>query len=102
MADKISRKSGSREEIPVEPPVGSVVDAEGVRASLTRLMDIYRSISETADKVAVRRCPYKDSRSRCTAKFECRNQYFVPDKPGALVICTGSDKLDYRKAWQAD
>ena len=102
MADKISRKSGSREGIPVEPPVGSVVDAEGVRASLTRLMDIYRSISETADKVAVRRCPYKDARSRCTAKFECRNQYFVPDKPGALAICRGSDKLDYRKAWQVD
>ena len=102
MVDKISRKSGSREEMPVEPPVGSVVDAEGVRASLTRLMDIYRDISETADKVAVRRCPYKDSRSRCTAKFECRNQHFLPDKPGALAVCTGSDKLDYRKAWQVD
>ena len=102
MVDKISRNNGSREGMPVEPPVGSGVDAEGVRASLTRLMDIYRDISETADKVAVRRCPYKDSRSRCTAKFDCRNQHFIADKPEEPAICMGSDKLDYRKAWQVD
>ncbi len=102
MADEISRKGESREGIPVEPPVGSGVDAEGVRASLTRLMDIYRDISDTADRVSTRRCPYKDSRSRCTAKFECRNQRFIPDEPEEPAICMGSDKLDYRKAWQVD
>ncbi len=94
MADETGRKSKSHEGTPVDP--------EGVRASLTRLMNIYRDISDTADRVSTNRCPYKDSRSRCTAKFECRNQHFVSDKPGELAICTGSDKLDYRKAWQVD
>ena len=78
------------------------VDPERIRASFTRLMEIYRGISETADNVAIGRCPYKDARSRCTAKFDCRNQHFVPNKPGEPAICVGSDKLDYRKAWQTD
>ncbi len=98
MAEETNRKSeshaGKRQATPVDP--------ESVRASLRRLMDIYRGISETADKASITRCPYKDARSRCTAKFACRNQYFVPNKPGEPAVCIGSDKLDYRKAWQSD
>ena len=98
MADENGRKCNPRARAHEAPPV----DLERVRASLARLMEIYRDISETADNVSTRRCPYKDSRSRCTGKFECRNQHFVSGKPGELAICTGSDKLDYRKAWQVD
>ena len=98
MTDETDRKSRTQDGA----PAGHPVDLERMRASFARLMDIYRDISGTADKVATGRCPYKDSRSRCTAKFECRNQYFVPGKPGELAICTGSDKLDYRKAWVVD
>ena len=78
------------------------VDPEAIRRSITRLMDIYRGMSEVADKSAITRCPYKDARSRCTAKFSCKNQHFIPGKPDELAVCTGSDKLDYRYAWEQD
>ena len=83
-------------------PTDDRVDADAARDSMARLMDIYRDISATAERQAEERCPYKDSRSRCTAQFKCRNQHFVAGTPGDLAICTGSDKLDYRKAWQVE
>jgi hypothetical protein len=64
-------------------------------------MDIYRGIAEKADEVSTRRCPYKNAKARCTASFECRNQYFTRFA-GELPVCTGSDKLDYRKAWETE
>ena len=76
------------------------VDQERAQASIQRLMSIYSEISSVADEVSLVRCPYKDAASRCTASFDCRNQHFRPDHPGERAICTGSDKLDYRKAWQ--
>ena len=75
-------------------------DPASARASMRRLMDIYREISQVADELSVRRCPYKDAKARCTAKFDCRNQHFNPDRPGERAVCTGSDLLDYRKAWE--
>lgn len=78
---------------------GDKVDPERLKDSLNRLFEIYRGISETADEVTRSRCPYKDARSRCTANFGCRNQYFTKD-PSAPPVCTGSDKLDYRSAWE--
>jgi hypothetical protein len=80
----------------------SKVDPEAFRRSITRLMEIYRSMSAVADKSAITRCPYKDARSRCSAKFSCKNQYFIPGKPDEPAVCTGSDKLDYRYAWEQD
>ena len=97
-----AQENGRESESHAGKPEVAPVDPEAVRASLTRLMDIYRDISETADKASITRCPYKDARSRCTAKFECRNQHWVADRPGEAAICVGSDKLDYRKAWQSD
>lgn len=94
--------TGRAAEPHTEKPEVASVDPEAVRASIRRLMDIYRLISETADKASITRCPYKDARSRCTAKFKCRNQHWIPGKPGEAAICVGSDKLDYRKAWQND
>ncbi|NQW17864.1 MAG: hypothetical protein HQ478_10315 [Chloroflexi bacterium] len=77
-------------------------DPEAARRSIARLMDIYRDMSQVADKVATRRCPYKDARSRCTAKFECKNQHFIAGKPEEPAVCAGSDKLDYRLAWEQE
>jgi hypothetical protein len=84
------------------PKSGPEADAEAARESIARLMDIYRNISEVADESAKSRCPYKNARSRCTARFDCRNQHFIKDKPDEPAVCTGSDKLDYRFAWEQE
>lgn len=84
---------------PSEAPLPSA-DAARLRDSMARLYEIYRGISEKAGQVISTRCPYKNAQSRCTANFGCRNQ-FVTKTPGALPVCAGSDKLDYRSAWDA-
>jgi len=75
------------------------LDKTRYMASMARLEGIYRNISDSAVVVSTWRCPYKDVRDHCTARFGCRNQSFVdgPDKP---AMCTGSDALDYRDAWK--
>jgi len=75
------------------------VDKEKIKKSLERLYSIYSEMSYVADKVMQSRCPYKNAKSRCTALFNCRNQSIV--KSGDLPVCTGSDKLDYRSAWES-
>ena len=74
-------------------------DARRLRQSMARLFDIYTEIAHKADEVMTTRCPYKDAKSRCHASFGCRNQYFTRDA-AARPVCTGSDKLDYRSAWE--
>ena len=74
------------------------VDPEKYLESMERLFSIYKEIAEKADEVMLTRCPYKDARSRCTARFECRNQFFT-NKPGEKPVCAGSDRIDYRTAW---
>ena len=75
------------------------LDVERYRASMARLYDIFKDMSNSADVVSLWRCPYKNVQDRCTAGFGCRNQdRTVPQ--GELYICTGSDKLDYRHAWE--
>ncbi len=78
------------------------VDKERFRASIARLMEIYRGISDTANEVSRWRCPYKNAQDRCTASFGCRNQLRPKGVKvlAELPICTGSDKLDYRSAWE--
>ena len=66
---------------------------------MARLHAIFKDISETVSQVSTRRCPYKNVQDRCTASFGCRNQ-FRTEVPGELAICTGSDNLDYRSAWE--
>ena len=76
------------------------VDIERYRASMAHLNQVFKGMSETTTVVSVWRCPYKNVQDRCTASFGCRNQ-FHPKVPGELPICTGSDDLDYRSAWEA-
>ena len=73
------------------------IDRERYRASLARLDAIFRDISDTVNRVSTWRCPYKNVHDRCTAKFGCRNQLRAGDE---LPVCTGSDDLDYRSAWE--
>ena len=75
------------------------VDEERYRASIARLEDIFRGISETASQVSTWRCPYKNALDRCTAAFGCRNQ-LRSDALDELPLCTGSDDLDYQSAWE--
>ena len=75
------------------------VDIERHQASLSRLTHIFREMSETETAVSNWRCPYKNVNDRCTASFGCRNQDRVVPA-GELFICTGSDHLDYRSAWE--
>ncbi|MDA1347970.1 MAG: hypothetical protein O3A47_03770 [Chloroflexi bacterium] len=75
------------------------IDVQRYRASMSRLHEIFTGISETVNEVSTWRCPYKDATDRCTAKFGCRNQLRT-NVVGELPICTGSDKLDYRSAWE--
>ena len=75
------------------------LDKERYKASISRLYDIFKGMSDTVNEVSTWRCPYKNVESRCTANFGCRNQdRTVPE--GELFICTGDDKLDYRSAWE--
>ena len=75
------------------------VDKARHRASIAVLEDIFAGISEKATEVSQYRCPYKNAQDRCTANFGCRNQDRGV-KAGEAYPCTGSDKLDYRSAWE--
>ena len=75
------------------------VDKQRYQASMARLYDIFKGMSGTVAEVSTWRCPYKNVEDRCTASFGCRNQdRSVP--AGELFICTGSDDVDYRGAWE--
>ena len=75
------------------------IDKDRYRASLARLEDIFRDMSNTASEVSTWRCPYKNVDDRCTASFGCRNQdRTVPEDE--LFLCLSDDKLDYRSAWE--
>ena len=75
-------------------------DKERYQASMDRLNEILKDISETAKTVSTWRCPYKNVEDRCTASFGCRNQS-RRGADGDRPICTGSDDLDYRNAWES-
>ena len=74
------------------------LDKEKALKSLDKLFDIFKDISSNADEIFKKRCPYKNAKARCTAKFECKNQHNIK-KFGERPVCTGSDLLDYRPAW---
>ena len=75
------------------------IDKAQYRASLARLEDIFRDMSNTASEVSTWRCPYKNADDRCTAKFGCRNQDRTVPKD-ELFVCLSDDNLDYRGAWE--
>lgn len=76
-------------------------DKKKLKESLDRLWEIYKDIGQTVNKVSQLRCPYKNKDDYCTALFGCRYQLYKDgkDKP---ALCTGSDKLNYRSAWETE
>ena len=76
------------------------VDVEAARKSMARMANIFAEIAQHAEVSTLERCPYKDARSRCTAKFACSNQHFTKN-PVEPPACTARDgDLNYRSAWQ--
>ena len=49
------------------------LDKDKAIKSLDKLFDIFKEISFNADEIFKSRCPYKNAKARCTAKFECKN-----------------------------
>ena len=74
-------------------------DPERLRRSMSRLYEMFKEMATEAEEKSKTRCPYKDAGSRCTANFYCQNQFFFKKMSGR-AMCAGSDKLDYRPAWQ--
>ncbi|MCH2595850.1 MAG: ASKHA domain-containing protein [Pirellulales bacterium] len=74
------------------------IDREAYEKSLEKLGKIYSQMAEHAEKQARYRCPYKNVRNECTAKFGCRYQ----NHSDGIILCTSDDKLDYRSAWEID
>ncbi len=68
---------------------------------LTRISEILSGIVEYAGAQALTRCPYKNAKGQCTAKFGCRYQR-KPPVMGDRQLCTHNDTLDYRSAWESD
>ena len=74
------------------------LDKKQYEASISRLSEIFSDISDTVNQVSTWRCPYKNAHDLCTANFKCRNQ-LRNNVATTLPVCTGSDNLDYRRAW---
>ena len=81
----VGRKSS---RIDIEP----CFSVDKYQTSIKRLESIYKDINTTVTEVSKWRCPYKNVQDLCTANFGCRN-----NDEGK---CIGSDKLDYRSAWE--
>lgn len=76
------------------------IDPEAFKQRLERLSELFAGMVVHADEQAKVRCPYKDHRDQCTAKFGCRNQR-PPSQPGGLEVCAAQDgQFDYRSAWE--
>ena len=67
---------------------------------MKRMANIFADIAKHAEESTQGRCPYKNAKSHCTAKFGCDNQHFTKH-PLDPPICTARDgDLNYRSAWQ--
>ena len=76
------------------------IDPEAFKQRLERISELFAGMVVHADQQATQRCPYKDRRDQCTAKFGCRNQR-SPTQPGGLQACAAQDgQLEYRSAWE--
>ena len=79
----------------------SFVDRKAYQESLSRLSEIFTGMVQRADEVSKFRCPYRDRKDVCTAKFKCRNQKPVGSEEG-LTTCGHDGVFDYRPAWESD
>ena len=77
------------------------IDREAVEQRRGRLTRIFADMVEHAQVQCLVRCPYRDRRDLCTARFGCRNQGPV-DEVAGLPLCECDGKLDYRGAWEVE
>ncbi|MFP6767516.1 MAG: 2Fe-2S iron-sulfur cluster-binding protein, partial [Planctomycetaceae bacterium] len=77
------------------------IDREAVDRRRARLTRIFADIVEHAQVQCLSRCPYRDSRDLCTARFGCRNQG-PADSEHLLPVCQCDGELDYRGAWEVE
>ncbi|MBQ15600.1 MAG: ferredoxin [Planctomycetaceae bacterium] len=77
------------------------IDSEAVERRRARLTRIFADIVEHAQVQCLSRCPYRDSRDLCTARFGCRNQG-PTDSEHSLPVCQCDGELDYRGAWEVE
>ena len=77
------------------------IDREAVEQRRRRLTRIFADMVEHAQVQCLVRCPYRDRRDLCTARFGCRNQGPV-DEVAGLPLCECDGKLDYRGAWEVE
>ena len=75
------------------------IDRQAVEQRRARLTRIFAEIVEHAQVQCLSRCPYRDRRDLCTARFGCRNQGPL-DSIHGLPICQCDGQLDYRGAWE--
>jgi len=75
------------------------IDRDAVEQRRARLTRIFADIVEHSQVQCLSRCPYRDRRDLCTARFGCRNQGPL-DSEHSLPICQCDGKLDYRGAWE--
>ena len=85
----------------------SGIRPEEVQKRFDRLTEIFGDIVQHADAQSSWRCPYRDRRDLCTAKFHCRNQ--TAAAPAAAesaasgdLYCSHDGSFDYRSAWESD
>ncbi len=77
------------------------IDRQAVEQRRRRLTRIFAEMVEHAQVQCLVRCPYRDRRDLCTARFGCRNQGPI-DEVGGLPLCECDGKLDYRGAWEVE
>ncbi len=106
----VRRTKGARQAHLPSPSMGEgqgegdppSLDVDAARASMNRMANIFADIAKHAEESTQGRCPYKNAKSHCTAKFGCDNQHFTKN-PLDPPICTARDgDLNYRSAWHTD
>jgi hypothetical protein len=74
------------------------IERKDVQERFDRITEIFSDMVTKAQKSSLRRCPYKNRFSECTAKFQCALQGAAPGERG-LLPCLGDDKFGYCEAW---
>jgi hypothetical protein len=67
--------------------------AEGLRAALGELGEVFSGLVRTAESKSSLRCPYMNVKRECTARFECINQLW--GKKGRRATCSGQHRINF-------
>ena len=76
------------------------IDPAEYEQRLKQLSDILQPIARHAEQQALTRCPYRNAKDQCTARFGCRHQR-KPPTAGDPLLCSHDGTFDYRSAWES-